>query len=158
MRLLRDRRGRSNHASRLFSSVQELTGALILHWTPTKSAIHLGRPASEKRWKNSYLRSLSCKYEFETKAREQGYALAQAGIPHGDAISVTIAAASILAKVERNAMVAARSAQYPQFSLGSHYGYGTAAHTKELETTGRRAAPPEELRARAPASESGIGP
>jgi ribonuclease HII len=64
------------------------------------------------------------------------FPIPQVGIPHGDALSVTIAAASILAKVERNAIVAARSAEFPQFSLSSHYGYGTAAHMRELETHG----------------------
>jgi ribonuclease HII len=60
----------------------------------------------------------------------------QASITHGDALSFSIAAASIVAKVERNALVTEMSAVYPHYGLDRHFGYGTAAHMKALENYG----------------------
>ncbi|MEO6982747.1 MAG: ribonuclease HII [Edaphobacter sp.] len=60
----------------------------------------------------------------------------QASINHGDALSFSIAAASIVAKVERNALVTEMSAAYPGYALDRHFGYGPEAHMKVLETLG----------------------
>jgi ribonuclease HII len=60
----------------------------------------------------------------------------QISIIHGDAISGSIAAASIVAKVTRDALMEELDAQYPGYGIGQHRGYGTAAHLKALETLG----------------------
>lgn len=52
----------------------------------------------------------------------------------GDARSVSIAAASIVAKVTRDRMMHAASRFYPGYGFENHMGYGTAAH---LEALGR---------------------
>ena len=49
----------------------------------------------------------------------------QQAIIHGDALSVSIAAASIIAKVERDRMVAAWDPVYPVYGLASNKGYST---------------------------------
>ena len=49
-------------------------------------------------------------------------------LPQGDAKSHLVAAASILAKVERDAMMQALHAQYPVYGFDKHKGYGTAVH------------------------------
>lgn len=57
---------------------------------------------------------------------------AQKGIIYGDSISVSIAAASIVAKVYRDAWMCAYHDEYPQYGLASHKGYGTPEHLRAL--------------------------
>ena len=54
----------------------------------------------------------------------------------GDAISMNIAAASILAKVTRDRMCADLDAQYPEYGIAKHKGYGTKAHMDALRQYG----------------------
>lgn len=63
-------------------------------------------------------------------------ALPQTAIIHGDALSASIAAASILAKVERDAMMCAWDPVYPQYGLASNKGYYTQKHLKSLREHG----------------------
>ncbi len=60
----------------------------------------------------------------------------QTAIIHGDALSASIAAASILAKVERDAMVRAWDPIYPEYGLASNKGYSTPRHIKSLREHG----------------------
>lgn len=57
-------------------------------------------------------------------------------VVHGDAISPSIAAASILAKVTRDRLCAELDAQYPQYGIAKHKGYGTKAHMDALREHG----------------------
>ncbi len=62
-------------------------------------------------------------------------------VPHeaivdGDARSHVIAAASILAKVTRDRIMAAYAALYPQYGFADHKGYGTPAHLECLRHHG----------------------
>ncbi|MDR0928613.1 MAG: ribonuclease HII [Oscillospiraceae bacterium] len=54
----------------------------------------------------------------------------------GDASCYSIAAASILAKVERDALMRALDAQYPGYGFAVHKGYGTPAHIEALRARG----------------------
>lgn len=54
----------------------------------------------------------------------------------GDAKSLSIAAASILAKTGRDAIMAGYAAQYPQYGFEKHAGYGTKDHVAALEKHG----------------------
>ena len=54
----------------------------------------------------------------------------------GDAISCSIAAASILAKVSRDRMCLEDDRLYPQYGFAKHKGYGTKAHMKALRAYG----------------------
>lgn len=54
----------------------------------------------------------------------------------GDALSESIAAASILAKVSRDRLLVEMDKQYPQYGFAVHKGYGTAAHTAALKEFG----------------------
>lgn len=60
----------------------------------------------------------------------------QDGIIHGDALSLTIAAASIIAKTTRDAMMAEYELQYPGWGFARHKGYPTAEHFAALEKLG----------------------
>jgi ribonuclease HII len=61
---------------------------------------------------------------------------AQKGIIYGDSISVSIAAASIVAKVYRDAWMCNYHEEYPQYGLASHKGYGTPEHLRALNEHG----------------------
>ena len=60
----------------------------------------------------------------------------QKSIIKGDAKSVSIAAASILAKTHRDARMAEWDAVYPQYGLAQHKGYATAEHLEALRVHG----------------------
>jgi ribonuclease HII len=60
----------------------------------------------------------------------------QQTIIDGDALSVSVAAASILAKVHRDGIVRSLDAVYPQYGLASHKGYATEAHRAALQFHG----------------------
>lgn len=53
-------------------------------------------------------------------------------IIRGDSLSLSIAAASIIAKVSRDRMMAVLDQQYPQYVFSQHKGYGTRIHMKAL--------------------------
>lgn len=57
-------------------------------------------------------------------------------IVHGDALSYSIAAASIIAKVTRDRMMEDFDKSYPQYGFAKHKGYGTAAHIAALKQYG----------------------
>ncbi len=54
----------------------------------------------------------------------------------GDGRSLSIAAASIIAKVTRDRLMVEYDALYPQFGFARHKGYGTALHSAALERHG----------------------
>lgn len=64
------------------------------------------------------------------------YGIAQKAIVKGDALSVSIAAASIVAKVLRDSMIEDWDATCPGFGLKENKGYGSAAHLSALRTLG----------------------
>jgi ribonuclease HII len=62
--------------------------------------------------------------------------LSQRGVPHGDALSLTIAAASIIAKVTRDRWMAVQDDSHPGYGFARHKGYGTAMHRTALASLG----------------------
>jgi len=62
--------------------------------------------------------------------------LPQEAIPKGDALSVSIAAASIIAKVTRDRLMERYHHDYPQFGFSKHKGYPTKAHKKAIQKFG----------------------
>jgi ribonuclease HII len=62
--------------------------------------------------------------------------LPQRALIRGDSISLSIAAASIVAKTTRDRLMAQFDTMYPAFHFGMHKGYGTAVHAKALHTHG----------------------
>lgn len=57
-------------------------------------------------------------------------------VVHGDAISPSIAAASILAKVTRDRLCIEMDKQFPQYNIAKHKGYGTREHMDLLRLHG----------------------
>ncbi|HWF36974.1 MAG TPA: ribonuclease HII [Candidatus Acidoferrales bacterium] len=60
----------------------------------------------------------------------------QKALIHGDARSISIAAASILAKVERDRRMEEFDQLYPQYGLAQHKGYSTPEHLEALRLHG----------------------
>lgn len=61
---------------------------------------------------------------------------AQTKIIYGDSLSISIAAASVVAKVYRDRIVSDMHEHYPQYGLASHKGYGTPEHLAALREHG----------------------
>ncbi len=62
--------------------------------------------------------------------------LPQTSLIRGDGRSLSIAAASIVAKVARDELMAGLEERYPGYGFGRHKGYGTAAHRRALGRLG----------------------
>ncbi len=65
-----------------------------------------------------------------------GLAMEQRTIVKGDSKSVSVAAASILAKVTRDRYMLLMDEQYPQFGFAAHKGYGTKLHYERIKQFG----------------------
>ena len=64
------------------------------------------------------------------------FPFAQTAIIDGDCLSLSIAAASVIAKVTRDRMMRDFCAQFPQYCFGQHKGYGTELHLLRLHEFG----------------------
>jgi ribonuclease HII len=64
------------------------------------------------------------------------HACAQTSIIYGDSLSISIAAASVLAKVYRDNRMRQLDQDYPVYGLASHKGYGTPEHKQALAAHG----------------------
>ena len=62
--------------------------------------------------------------------------LPQEPIPKGDTLSISIAAASIIAKVTRDRMMAKYHQEYPQFGFAQNKGYPTKTHKAAIKKYG----------------------
>ena len=60
----------------------------------------------------------------------------QKSVIHGDALSYSIGAASIIAKVYRDALMDEYAKTYPQYAFEKNKGYGTAAHIQGIKENG----------------------
>lgn len=60
----------------------------------------------------------------------------QLPIVHGDALAISIAAASIIAKVYRDELMVKLSDQYPDYNFAKHKGYGTKEHQDAIKKHG----------------------
>jgi ribonuclease HII len=60
----------------------------------------------------------------------------QTKLIHGDALSLSIAAASVVAKFYRDRLLVELDATFPEYGLADHKGYATAQHRRALTTLG----------------------
>ena len=65
-----------------------------------------------------------------------GYKVPVIDVIHGDALSINIAAASILAKVSRDRLCEELDKKYPNYGIKKHKGYGTKEHMDALKKYG----------------------
>jgi ribonuclease HII len=64
------------------------------------------------------------------------FACSQTSIIYGDSLSISIAAASVVAKVYRDSRMCQLDREYPQYGLASHKGYSTPEHKQALAAHG----------------------
>ncbi len=64
--------------------------------------------------------------------RIEGMSIPHETVVKGDAKSISIAAASILAKVTRDRYITEISEKYPEYNFAKHKGYGTKEHTEAI--------------------------
>ena len=65
-----------------------------------------------------------------------GLTMKQVPIIKGDAKSISIACASVIAKVTRDRMMAEYDQIYPEYGFAGHKGYGSAAHMEAIRQVG----------------------
>ena len=65
-----------------------------------------------------------------------GFPLAAKGVVRGDGISLSIAAASIIAKVTRDRRMQELAEEFPVYGFAKHKGYGTQVHMEALREYG----------------------
>lgn len=68
--------------------------------------------------------------------RQKDFGIMTETVVHGDSLSASIAAASILAKVTRDDLMLEMAKDYPQYGFEIHKGYGTKAHYAALTEFG----------------------
>jgi len=68
--------------------------------------------------------------------RLPGVELTQSAIFHGDALCLSIAAASVLAKTARDTLMMEMENLHPDYGFARHKGYGTALHRAALQRLG----------------------
>lgn len=64
------------------------------------------------------------------------FTYAHEGIVRGDSLSLSIAAASVIAKVTRDTIMATLHEEFPQYGFERHQGYGTKGHLEALRIHG----------------------
>jgi ribonuclease HII len=99
----------------------------------------IGIMPATKRAMQQAVDQLRPKAEFlliDGRIRLQNNPLPQQAVVRGDGKSLSIAAASILAKVTRDRLMVQADARYPRYGFARHKGYGTAAHMVALATHG----------------------
>ena len=60
----------------------------------------------------------------------------QRAVIKGDGLCVSVAAASVIAKVTRDRLMVEAHARFPEYGFLAHKGYGTAAHLRQLQRLG----------------------
>ena len=68
--------------------------------------------------------------------RQKDFGIDVQTVVHGDSLSASIAAASVLAKVTRDDYMLQMAQMYPQYGFEVHKGYGTKAHYEALSQAG----------------------
>ena len=66
----------------------------------------------------------------------RGFPLPHDGIVKGDGLSLSIAAASVIAKVTRDRIMGEIDREFPQYGFSQHQGYGTKGHLEALRIHG----------------------
>lgn len=124
---------------KLFPIIQHAALTFGIGIRPAHHVDRFGIIASTKQAMLDALQGLNPTAEFlliDGRIRLKRSALPQRSIIRGDSKSLSIAAASIIAKVTRDRVMIALDAQYPEYGFARHKGYGTAYHRQALEQFG----------------------
>jgi ribonuclease HII len=92
--------------------------------------------ASKLAMTNAVLRLMPAPDHLLIDALRLNHPCAQTSIIYGDSLSISIAAASVIAKVYRDQRMRELHEQYPEYGLASHKGYSTPTHLAALDKYG----------------------
>jgi ribonuclease HII len=120
------------------AAIKEIARAWSLGWASSEEIDSIGIAAATRLAAERALASLSLVpdhllTDFNLKPETD---LPLTSIVKGDQKSLSIAAASVLAKTARDALMCELDAQYPGYGLAKHKGYGTAIHRVAIERLG----------------------
>lgn len=119
-------------------SIREVARAWSLGWASAEEIDSLGIAASTRLAAERALADLSLPpnfllTDFHLKPDTE---IPFISLVKGDQKSLTIAAASVLAKTARDALMRELDGKYPGYGLAKHKGYGTATHRAAIEKFG----------------------
>ncbi len=123
----------------LYDVIVEHAVAYGIGSTPAEGIDEMGILPANAQAMKSALQQLEPAGEYlliDGRMRLQGIALPQRAVIRGDSLSLSIAAASILAKVARDRHMIDQDAHYPQYGFARHKGYCTRQHVAALEEYG----------------------
>ena len=131
---LMTRRQRETWATRIC----ELALAVGVGETPADQVDAIGLIAATRSAMRAALAALSLTpdYLLIDHLRLTGVSTPQIPLTHGDARVLSIAAASVIAKVARDRRMAELDEAYPEYGFALHKGYGTASHREALAAHG----------------------
>jgi ribonuclease HII len=121
-----------------FSSIQELAQATAVGFATAQEIDSLGLSAATRKAMQHAVTQLGVEPEhlLIDHVRLPEVDLPQTAITHGDAQILSIAAASVIAKVARDRAMMAFGRLYPGYGFESHKGYGTNTHREALHRLG----------------------
>lgn len=115
----------------LFPLIQEVAVAIGVGIEPAQIIDEIGILPATRRAMQTAVSQLTPAAQFlliDGRIRLQQINLPQQSVVRGDSHSLSIAAASIIAKVSRDRLMVAMADQYPQYQFAQHKGYGTQLH------------------------------
>lgn len=124
---------------RLFSLITQQVLAYGIASVPAAAIDEIGIIPATKQAMVTAVSQLTPAAQFlliDGRIRLKTLATPQQAVIRGDGKSLSIAAASILAKVSRDRQMIELDGQYPQYGFARHKGYGTPQHLAALERYG----------------------
>ncbi len=124
---------------RLFSRITHHASAYAIALEPAEAIDEFGIVPATKRAMVTAVSQLPLPAQYlliDGNIRLTALNLPQQAIIRGDSLSLSIAAASILAKVTRDRLMVEFDAVYPAYGFARHKGYGTAVHLHALAQHG----------------------
>lgn len=136
-----------NDSKRLTRAIRERLSETLLGLAGIRVGLGVVEPATIDKLNILRATHLAMRQALHALDSPAGYALVDGrpvpnlpvpsrSIVKGDALSASIAAASIIAKVHRDALMVEYDRQFPGYGFASHKGYGTAAHLSALQRLG----------------------
>ncbi len=119
-------------------TIERLARAIGVGWVPAPELDQLGLGAANRlAWERAIAAlAIPPDHLLLDAFRLPASPLPQTSIVRGDSICLSIAAASIVAKVTRDRALMVLAAQYPAYQFARHKGYGTAQHQAALAEFG----------------------
>lgn len=124
---------------RLYDLIVEHALTYGIASTPAADVDHIGIIPANAKAMQAALAHLDPPGEYlliDGRMRLKQVSLPQRSVIRGDSLSLSIAAASILAKVSRDRHMISLAGQYPQYGFARHKGYYTPQHVAALERHG----------------------